>query len=418
MQKTWSVMLLGALGLALTACASAAVRQVTDGGGDAGPGDGGQQAVCGNGLIELGEQCDDGNAAGGDGCSAQCQFEGCDPTTCASGCCDLQGNCVGGTEDTACGSGGTGCQDCTVANEICSEQACEALPSCVEGDTLPCGNCGTRICDASGQWGPCSGEGACAAGTTDTGGGSCGNCGELQRTCDNNCDWGTWECVNEGVCSPGSLDTGGSCGNGGTEQRTCEPTCVWGAWSCEGEGTCTPGTTETGSSCGNCGTEERTCDSAGDWGAWSCVGEGTCSPGTTQTGGSCGNCGTEQRTCTNSCTWGSYACTGEGVCSPGTTQTGGACCYNGNYEQTCTNSCTWGGSVCVGNTSCTVTGHLTCGEHGDPCSEPGRDWRCVYSANWGTTVSQYCEDGIWKNYNLTPSNCEACCLNWSTACDQ
>jgi len=32
-------------------------------------------AVCGNGSRELGEQCDDGNTAGGDGCSATCTLE-------------------------------------------------------------------------------------------------------------------------------------------------------------------------------------------------------------------------------------------------------------------------------------------------------------------------------------------------------
>ena len=32
--------------------------------------------VCGNGIIEFGEQCDDGNGLSGDGCSATCQTEG------------------------------------------------------------------------------------------------------------------------------------------------------------------------------------------------------------------------------------------------------------------------------------------------------------------------------------------------------
>ena len=45
-------------------------------------GSGGDTAVlpnpmnCGNGLIDSGEQCDDGNTISGDGCSALCQFEG------------------------------------------------------------------------------------------------------------------------------------------------------------------------------------------------------------------------------------------------------------------------------------------------------------------------------------------------------
>src|SRR6185436_12742877 len=30
---------------------------------------------CGNGAVETGEQCDDGNMAAGDGCGASCQVE-------------------------------------------------------------------------------------------------------------------------------------------------------------------------------------------------------------------------------------------------------------------------------------------------------------------------------------------------------
>ncbi|MDO8630242.1 MAG: DUF4215 domain-containing protein, partial [Phycisphaerales bacterium] len=40
-----------------------------DGGG------GGNAPSCGNGTVETGEQCDDGNTVSGDGCSATCQTE-------------------------------------------------------------------------------------------------------------------------------------------------------------------------------------------------------------------------------------------------------------------------------------------------------------------------------------------------------
>lgn len=59
--------LLAVLGLALSACAG----EITSTGGD----DTGGGAVCGNGTVEAGEQCDDGNAVSGDGCSATCQTE-------------------------------------------------------------------------------------------------------------------------------------------------------------------------------------------------------------------------------------------------------------------------------------------------------------------------------------------------------
>src|SRR3954463_12203806 len=44
-------------------------------GGPGGPGDDDASMPCGNGAIESGEQCDDGNTASGDGCTASCQVE-------------------------------------------------------------------------------------------------------------------------------------------------------------------------------------------------------------------------------------------------------------------------------------------------------------------------------------------------------
>ncbi len=35
----------------------------------------GDVPVCGNGIVQPGELCDDGNTAGGDGCSATCTVE-------------------------------------------------------------------------------------------------------------------------------------------------------------------------------------------------------------------------------------------------------------------------------------------------------------------------------------------------------
>lgn len=71
--------------------------------------------VCGNGVVEFGEQCDDGNTTAGDGCSFSCQLEG-----------------------AACGNGtldpGEACDDGNIlAGDGCS-------PSCQLETPLLCGN--------------------------------------------------------------------------------------------------------------------------------------------------------------------------------------------------------------------------------------------------------------------------------------
>jgi cysteine-rich repeat protein len=34
-----------------------------------------EEAACGDGTVDAGEDCDDGNVQGGDGCSAGCRIE-------------------------------------------------------------------------------------------------------------------------------------------------------------------------------------------------------------------------------------------------------------------------------------------------------------------------------------------------------
>ena len=58
-------------------------------------------AICGNGTVELGEQCDDGNTAGGDCCSTTCQYDApgsaCDAANvCVTSTCNATGVCVAG----------------------------------------------------------------------------------------------------------------------------------------------------------------------------------------------------------------------------------------------------------------------------------------------------------------------------------
>jgi hypothetical protein len=72
-------------------------------------------AVCGDTVVDVGEECDDGNVSGGDCCAADCSFEGngaeCpdDGETCTWDVCDGAGTCIhpAGHTNTVCRPDGT-----------------------------------------------------------------------------------------------------------------------------------------------------------------------------------------------------------------------------------------------------------------------------------------------------------------------
>jgi cysteine-rich repeat protein len=93
--------------------------------------------TCGNGVLDPGEQCDDGNTFNGDGCSAQCTIESCytcvgQPSICspspAGTACDDNNACtVGETCDGAGVCGGfTSCRvnsTCNICGQMCTQPA-------------------------------------------------------------------------------------------------------------------------------------------------------------------------------------------------------------------------------------------------------------------------------------------------------
>jgi MYXO-CTERM domain-containing protein len=55
-------------------------------------------ALCGNGTVDTGESCDDGNNVDGDGCSASCAVEAC-PDSGGTGPCEGGGGCCSSSKD-------------------------------------------------------------------------------------------------------------------------------------------------------------------------------------------------------------------------------------------------------------------------------------------------------------------------------
>ncbi len=120
--------------------------------------------TCGNGTLEGGETCDDGNVSDGDGCSAVCISEpGFDcagePSTCASVCGDgvivLDEECDDGNS-----GGGDGCTRCAVDPGF----ACRGEPSVCSS---PCGDGMVGLGEGCDDGGMVDGDGCSASCTTE-----------------------------------------------------------------------------------------------------------------------------------------------------------------------------------------------------------------------------------------------------------
>lgn len=109
----------------------------------------------------------------GDVCSkGACAEPPCGPSNCA-GCCQA-GVCQTGTSDVVCGTAGVACQNCDTLAEVCKTGACAAAPP-------PCtaANCASGCCDP--QAGCLAGFVDTACGS---GGGTCSDCTTSGSTCD------------------------------------------------------------------------------------------------------------------------------------------------------------------------------------------------------------------------------------------
>jgi cysteine-rich repeat protein len=89
-------------------------------------------STCGDGTLDPGEQCDDGNTISGDECSAQCQVESCF-------------TCVGQPSVCSPAPAGSACDDdnaCTVGETCNGSGVCGGFTSCRVNST--CNVCGLK----------------------------------------------------------------------------------------------------------------------------------------------------------------------------------------------------------------------------------------------------------------------------------
>jgi cysteine-rich repeat protein len=194
-----------------------------------------EEAECGNGIVEPGEDCDDGNELDGDCCSAECQFEP-EGSSCEDGLfcngeetCDGAGSCQAGAPVDC--SDGVGCTDdsCDEDNDECVNDANDL--NCPD-DGMFCN--GVEFCDAVAD---CSSTGdPCPDGTV--------------------CDEANDDCMVAADCGNGILESGEDCDDGNTlDGDCCSANCTFepegsscedgefcnGEEVCDGAGTCLSG---------------------------------------------------------------------------------------------------------------------------------------------------------------------------------
>jgi cysteine-rich repeat protein len=202
--------------------------------------------VCGNSVVEPGEQCDDGNTSSGDGCSDSCIIEG------------YGGYCGDGTVQSGEG------EECDDGNNISGDGCSNVCMNETEG------YCGDGIqqeseqCDDGNQ---VSGDGCSNVCINETD----GYCGDGVQQESEQCDDGNQESgdgcsnvcsVEDGVCGNGILERGEQCD--GTELNdqgcsdiddftggalTCTQECTFDTNMCTKNAVCGNGVVEPGEQC-------------------------------------------------------------------------------------------------------------------------------------------------------------------------
>lgn len=175
----------------------------------------GAAGTCGDGVLDSGEACDDGNTSAGDCCSPSCQLEAA-TVVCrsAAGICDVAEHCPGDAPtcppdafapaDVSCRAAAGSCdvaETCTGTSPHCPPDATRAAGTACDDDGLVCT---VDRCDAAGAClhepdaGACT-AGACAVARCDPGAGCVSSAAPDGTPCDDGD-----ECTGEGVCRAGA----------------------------------------------------------------------------------------------------------------------------------------------------------------------------------------------------------------------
>ncbi len=348
--------------------------------------------TCGDGVLDAGEACDDGNLDNTDGCNAACQPSGCgDGFTAGSEACD-DGNAV---DTDACPS------TCTLP--VCGDGFAETnVEGCDDGNAVDGDGCDTNCLETacgndivtSGEdcdTGANNGIGTCSATCTLCGNGTVSGSEECDDGNGVDIDGCTNRCT---VCGDSTVAAGETCDDGNlTSNDGCDANCTTtrcGNGVVAGAETCDDGNRFGGDCCSaGCGFDApgASCASDGnDCTADTCDGAGTC--GHAPTSGSCDD---------------GIFCNGADTCSGGLcTQHAGDPCSAGSE---CADNCNEMADMCFepSGTLCTDDGN-SCTD--DQCNGAGA---CAHPARTGS-----CDDGLFCNGADTCSS--GVCLHTGDPC--
>jgi|GEM_PF-4332383 len=234
---------------------------------------------CGNGKVEAGESCDDGNVTVGDGCDAACKVElggACTANeSCQSGACNLTGGnpgvcvaagvCGNGVREAgeACDDGNTKAADgCNATCKIETGKSCNDKTPGVVGDS----GCESGVCNAvAGAPGTCAAANSCGNGKVDSG----EACDDGNTKAGDGCDASCKKEVAAG-CGNGKVETGEFCDDGNTKVGDgCDSACkVEKGGKCTTNAACDTGFCDTAA--GVCATPSTVSGDTTEGGGCSC----------------------------------------------------------------------------------------------------------------------------------------------------
>jgi YVTN family beta-propeller protein/cysteine-rich repeat protein len=388
-------------------------------------------AVCGNGVVQPGEQCDDGNTTDDDGCDGNCTFTGCGNGVTTSGeqCDDgnlVAGDCCSPTclyeaSGDPCADDGSACTRdecdgaglCTHPNEpagtacpsdgnVCTDDVCDGAGACTHPPNA-------ASCD-DGLF--CNGADTCSGGAcTDHRGDPCAGGGECADACNEAADdciaAAATPCTSDGnVCTDDVCDGAGAC----IHPVNTAP-CDDGLF-CNGADTCSGGacTDHAGDPCAGGGACADACNEAAD----SCFEpDGTpcsdglyCNGADTCAGGACADHGGDpcpgpdgDGNCAESCDEALDSCTAPdpdgATCNDGLFCTVSDACQGG--------ACGGGPRDCSSDAGSCVVG--SCDEATDQCIGPPVPDGTPCEDGDACTTGELCTSGACGGGTLDPSAC-------------